>query len=122
MFEPRLTDKGTLENLGLFGDGDEISAIDEVERCFSVALDYSDAARWHSVGDVHAALLAALPAERRGAPDLWGRFPRAMARETSVDPALISPETLLLSPSNRRSWRAIVAFAALVDALLAILR
>lgn len=52
---------GTLQNLppatlGLWGDGDEIAAIEEVEERFGVKLDTSTAASWLTVGDVFAAL------------------------------------------------------------------
>ena len=58
-----------LEALGLWGDGDEIAAIEAVEEHFGVTLDTSDATNWHTVGDVFAALLrycADNSAKRRG--------------------------------------------------------
>lgn len=64
MFKPRLNDRGMLESLGLVGDGEEISAIEEVERQFGVTLDHSRAATWRCVGDIHTTLLAALPSGR----------------------------------------------------------
>lgn len=108
-----------LESLDLVGDGDEVSAIADVERCFNVKLDYRDASQWHCVGDIHAALLVALPADQRDAPDLWPRFADAIAGETGVDPARVAPATLLLGTTRLRR-RYIVAVALAVGALAAL--
>lgn len=107
-----------LESLGLFGDGDEVHAITDVEECFAVTLDYRDAGTWRSVGDVYAALLAALPADRRNAPDIWPRFAAAIAGETGVDPLRIAPATLLLG-TGRIRYRYIVLLAAAIGAIAA---
>lgn len=50
-----------LQSVDLSGDGDEISAIDDVERAFGVVLDKADASHWHTAGDVFASLRKALP-------------------------------------------------------------
>ncbi|MEO6216416.1 MAG: hypothetical protein ABIO86_10325 [Sphingomonas sp.] len=86
-----------LESLGLGGDGDEISAIEEVEQAFGVLLDVSDAGSWRTVGDVYSALLSALPPEHRESEDVWPRFAQAISGETGVDPTGIGPATVLLS-------------------------
>lgn len=113
MFEPPLVEDGTFESLGLGGDGDEICATSDVERCFGVTLDYSEACRWRTVGNVCSALEAALPAGLRGAPDNWTRFTRAIAGETGIDPTKIGPQTLLLAPGGPRPWLIIPAIAAI---------
>jgi hypothetical protein len=113
MFEPPLVEDGTFESLGLGGDGDEICAISDVERCFGITLDYSDARRWRTVGDVYSTLEAALPASLRDAPDNWTRFTRAIAGETGVDPTKVGPQTLLLAPGGARPWRIMLAIAAI---------
>ena len=109
-----------LESLGLGGDGDEVDAIANVERCFDVRLDDRNAGAWSSVGDIHAALLAALPAAQRDAPDLWPRFAAAIAGETGVDPARVAPATLLLGARWMRR-RYIPALAVAIGALAALL-
>ena len=38
------------KSVGLGGDGDEIAAIDDVERAFGVKLDYADVSRWLTAG------------------------------------------------------------------------
>jgi hypothetical protein len=68
MFEHRVAEEGLLESLGLVGDGDEVDAVRDVERCFDVVLDYGHAGEWRTVGDVHAALASVLPPERRCTP------------------------------------------------------
>ena len=87
-----------LAHLNLFGDGDEIAAIEAVEREFGVAIDTSDAARWLTVGDVQAALLRSLPSYVARQPSTWRRFCHALAEESDDDPARIAPSTRLLAP------------------------
>ena len=86
-----------LESLGLGGDGDEVDAIEEVEKAFGVLLDVSGAAGWSTVGHVYSALLSALPPEQRESEDVWPRFAHAISGETGVDPTRIGPATVLLS-------------------------
>jgi len=83
-------------SVGLGGDGDEISAIEEVEAEFNVTLDYTNAHEWVTAGDVYAALCMALPAGEADRPEVWDRFARALCRETGVPPSDISPESELL--------------------------
>jgi len=87
-------------SVGLGGDGDEISAIREVEDEFGVRLDYADAHNWHGVGDVYAALRRSLPAAEADKPDVWTRFATALCRETGISPSSISLESELLSESG----------------------
>ena len=87
------------KTVGLGGDGDEISAISRVERAFGVKLDYADAPRWRTAGDLFASLCNALPVEQQGRSDLWERFARALSVETGVDPETIKAESPLLADS-----------------------
>jgi len=89
-------------SVGLGGDGDEIAAIQDVEKAFGVMLDGADAPGWHTAGDVYASLRKMLPAEEAARPDAWDRFASALAQETGVDPQAITPESPLLTPS--RPW------------------
>lgn len=84
-------------SVGLGGDGDEISAIEEVEAEFNVTLDYTNAYEWATAGDVYAALCMALPAGEADQPDVWDRFARALCRETGISPSDITRESELLS-------------------------
>lgn len=88
-------------SVGLGGDGDEIVAIDDVERAFGVKLDKADAAQWHTAGDVFVSLCKALPAHN---PDegLWSRFTEVLTDQTGVDPRSIEKDSPLLSQS--RLW------------------
>jgi len=98
--------------LGLWGDGDEIAAIEEVEDQFGVKLDTSTAASWSTVGDVFAALQRALPPSEAQTEETWLKFAKAIALETGVDPCQVRPTTLLLG-ARRFSWRASVVLAGL---------
>jgi hypothetical protein len=108
-------------SLGLGGDGDEITAIADVERRFDVRLDYSDARGWMTVGDVYAALQRALPAEQAAAFDTWARFAEAISNETGVDPSRVQPETLLLG-QHHFDRRLLLVTAAVIGLAFAIAR
>lgn len=90
------------QSVGLGGDGDEIFAINDVERAFGVKLDKTDAPHWHTAGDVFSSLCKALPADRRDESGLWTRFSEALSAQTGVDPKTIEKESPLLSQS--RLW------------------
>jgi hypothetical protein len=85
-------------SVGLGGDGDEVAAIEEVEKEFGVTLDDRDAPQWHTAGDVFSSLLKALPPEATPDPATWERFAKALARETGIDPRLITKNSPLLAP------------------------
>lgn len=87
-------------SVGLGGDGDEISAIREVEEEFGVRLDYADARNWSTAGDVYAALRRALPADESDKPDVWDRFANALCRETGVRASTLTFESELLSENG----------------------
>ena len=56
---------GSPVSVGIGGDGDEVVAIQDVERLFNVQLDFtSDEPRWITAGDVLASLEKVLLAER----------------------------------------------------------
>jgi hypothetical protein len=122
MFEPPLAEDGMFESLGLIGDGDEISAIRNVESCFGVTLDYSEASGWRTVGNVYSALEAALPVDLRAAPDNWTRFTQAISDETGIDPTNIGRDTSLLATGGCRRWRIILAIVVIGAVAAAILR
>jgi hypothetical protein len=89
------------QSVGLGGDGDEIVAIDDVERAFAVELDQADAAQWHTAGDLFASLCKALPDGIRD-DGLWSRFTEVLTEQTGVDPRAIEKDSPLLSQS--RLW------------------
>lgn len=89
------------KSVGLGGDGDEIVAIDDVERAFGVKLDKAHAPQWHTAGDVFASLCQALPADIRD-DGLWSRFTEVLTVQTGVDPRAIKKDSPLLSRS--RLW------------------
>ena len=99
-------------SVGLGGDGDEIAAIDEVERAFGIKLDYSDAPQWLTAGDVFDSLRKALPADKRDTSDLWERFSAAICGVTGVNPKAIERGSPLLSDS--RFWARMADVSAVV--------
>lgn len=98
-------------SVGLGGDGDELVAIDDVERAFGVKLDKAHAAQWHTAGDVFASLHQALPAGHAD-DDLWSPFTQVLTDQTGVDPKAIQKEGLLLSHS--RLWANVANASAVV--------
>ena len=86
----------TLETLRLWGDGDELDALRNVEKRFGVKLDCSGAENWFTAGDVFADLLKALPEHVARTPDTWTAFAEAISEETGVDPLKVAPQTRLI--------------------------
>lgn len=109
-----------LHSIGLGGDGDEVYAIEEVERAFGVKLDYSNCSEWKTAGDVFEALKDATR-NSAGEHDLvWSLFTYALSRETLVEPARIVPATLLLAPPLSEQFaRLMYSFAAFIKKLRA---
>ncbi len=103
-------------SIGLGGDGDEVAAISEVERAFGVKLDYSDARRWLTAGDVFDALRNALSDDERERADLWERFATAICGITGVDPQAVERGSPLLSKS--RFWAHVADASAALWAVI----
>ncbi|MEG3179397.1 hypothetical protein [Sphingomonas sp. LT1P40] len=101
-----------VHSVGLGGDGDEIWAIEEVETAFGVKLDDKDAIGWVTAGDVFRSLHKALPSVEMGTPEEWNRFATALARQTGIDPELITPESPLLGET--RIWRVLAWMPAAI--------
>ncbi|WP_157190139.1 hypothetical protein [Novosphingobium sp. Rr 2-17] len=108
-------------SVGLGGDGDEIDAIAEVERRFGVQLDYSEAVRWRTVGDVFCALQRALPQEQSSSSETWLKFCEAISQETGVDVTEVSNATLLLGEGRFDRGILLMAFL-LIGMVVAIVR
>src|SRR4051812_22514570 len=107
------TSQQNLESLRLWGDGDELDALRNVEKRFGVKLDYTGAGKWFTVGDVYADLLKALPEEAARTPHTWTAFAEAISDETGVEPLRVAPHTRLIdrTGSRRLSIAVIVALA-----------
>lgn len=85
-----------LSHLGLGGDGDEITAIEDVEREFGVGIDTGNAACWRTTGDVFDALLPSLPDYVAKQPSTWPRFCHALSQVSGDDPRQIERQTILI--------------------------
>ena len=92
-------------SVGLAGDGDEISAIYDVEKEFGIKFNYDDAPDWLTAGDLFNSLLAELPSLDSTDRQTWDRFAIAVSRETGVDPNLLTPESPLILQGH--PWRQI---------------
>ena len=107
-----LVTESSPKTVGLGGDGDEIVAINDVERAFNVKLDYADAPSWRTAGDLFASLERVLPDNERGKGDAWDRFVVALSGQTGVDPSGIKPGSPLLSESQ--FWAKLADTSAIV--------
>lgn len=103
-------------SVGLWGDGDEIAAIDEVEATFGVTLDYADAPTWQTAGDVFRSLQHSLPAHMANAPGTWNRFVAVLTDVSGVDPAKITPDSPLIDATH--PWRGLNNLSSMMAALL----
>ncbi|MGC5798308.1 hypothetical protein J4O76_14705 [Sphingomonas sp. NFX23] len=101
--------KRMLDQLGLGGDGDEIEAIEDVERDFHVKIDTTTAIEWRTVGDVYNALLLVLPDYVKAQPTTWRRFCRALCQVTGDDPEAVGRDTILIG----RPWGVIAGIRRL---------
>jgi hypothetical protein len=102
--------------LGLNSNSDEFAAIEEVETEFGVTIDYADAPRWHTAGDLFRSLLAQLPAGHDDDPEIWERFARALSQTTDTDPETITPGMLLAD--EVQAWRGLGTLSAALWMLL----
>jgi hypothetical protein len=87
-----------IKTVGLVGDGDDLAALEEVEREFGVSLREEDAPHWRTAGDLFASLVRVLPADVAGDAATWTRFAQALCRENGTDPHLISEMSPLFLP------------------------
>ena len=107
-------------SLGLWGDGDEIAALRDVERKFAVQLNYSDACNWVTASDVFAALQRTLPASQAQNAETWRVFAEAISAVTGVDPAEVKPSTTLLG-TRQLSWKLSILVSVVAGVVLAII-
>jgi hypothetical protein len=88
------------DHAGLWGDGDEIDAIELVEERMNIKLKNEDAALIWTVGDLWNALLdnnSMLQNDRKS----WLRFVVALTAYTDVNPREIDEQTLLVAPGGQ---------------------
>ena len=112
-----------LESLGLWGDGDEVAAIQRVEERFGASLDYANANEWRTVGDVFQALLCAVPSLTTQITDPWELFAQTISLETAVDWTKVRPDTpLLTNKHSRLGFIVIVVLGSLVGCVAALWR
>ena len=109
--------RASIPGVGLGGDGDEIEAIERVEKCFGVKLDLSNARNWRTAGDVYGALCKALPPEEGEKAETWMRFARALG-EDAGDPKYIEPDSLLYGAAHGATKTALIT-AGIIIAFIA---
>ena len=84
-----------LITLGLWGDGDEIHAIEDAFRAIGVKLPVEDAPGWVTVGDLWNSIARIAPDVAKNSGN-WDNFRRAISEETAVDWKRVNAETALL--------------------------
>ena len=87
-----------LPHLSLAGDGDEVAAIEDVEREFGTMFVPNERPQWLTIGDVFNDLLTALGPDASDDATIWPRFCRAITLDTGDDPSTLVRETRFLMP------------------------
>jgi hypothetical protein len=84
-----------LPTLGLWGDGDEIWAIEAAFAALKLALPVEDAQNWITVGDLWESALRVSPEVADDCGN-WDKFRMALSDETGVDWTTVSISTTLI--------------------------
>ena len=84
-----------LNTLGLWGDGDEVWAIEAAFKIIGVELPIKDAPGWVTVGDLWKSVRRLAP-EIAGSEDTWDAFRQALSSETDADWTRVTFDTRLL--------------------------
>lgn len=88
-----------LYSIGLGGDGDEVDAVQLVEKRMCLTLDYADAPNWRTAGDLFSALVRARP-ELEGSRTAWRRMSVALCWYTGANPRHVVPATILIDDTT----------------------
>ena len=86
---------GSLPTLGLWGDGDEIWAIEEAFSSLNLIVPVEDAATWITVGDLWDSVLKVTPQVEADRGN-WDSFRIALSAETQVDWNKVGMTTTLI--------------------------
>jgi hypothetical protein len=84
-----------LATLGLWGDGDEIWAIEEAFAVLDIKVPVEDSPNWLTVGDLWASVLRIAPNKAANA-DNWDKFRAALSDETGVAWTQVEMSTTLI--------------------------
>jgi hypothetical protein len=84
-----------LQTLGLWGDGDEIWAIEEAFAAVGLDVPVADAPHWITVGNLWDSVCRISP-EKSEEAEHWNRFRQALSQETNVDWTKVERTTLLI--------------------------
>jgi hypothetical protein len=88
-----------LKHAGFWGDGDEVEAIELIEKRLNVRLRDEDAPNIWTVGNLWMSLLASNP-HLEDSKRNWIRFAVALTAYTGLNPREIDRETLLIEPER----------------------
>jgi hypothetical protein len=88
-----------LYSIGLGGDGDEVDAVQLVERRMHLSLDYADAPNWRTAGDLFNAVVRAKP-ELEGSRIAWRRMSVALCWYTGANLRHVVPTTILIDDTT----------------------
>ena len=84
-----------LPTIGLWGDGDEIWAIEAAFAALGLDVPVEDAANWVTVGDLWDSVLKIVP-DVGDDPENWNKFRIALSDETGVDWTMVEQATTLI--------------------------
>jgi hypothetical protein len=84
-----------LSTLGLWGDGDEICAIEEAFEVLGLTVPVEDAPNWLTVANLWASVEMVAPLTASKSSN-WDKFRVALSRETGVDWTKVEMTTTLI--------------------------
>jgi hypothetical protein len=83
-----------LNDLGLWGDLDEVQAVEDAFKGIGLAPQWDDSPTWATVGDIWRSVRRIAP-EVAASSDAWDKFRQGIARETAVDWMRVAESTAL---------------------------
>ena len=98
----------SLPHLGLWGDGDEVDAINEAFRAINLKVPVKDAPNWVTVGDLWQSVTRVAP-ELANSQQSWDDFRRGLSINTYVDWTQVSAETKLLDGMGYTALQRIIS-------------
>lgn len=93
--------------MGLWGDGDEVVAIEEAFAAIGVALPVEDAPKWIQVGDLWDSVIRVAPSVATESGS-WDEFRKGLSVETCVDWTKVGSETKLLDGRGHSILRRLI--------------
>ena len=87
-----------LRTIGLWGDGDELDAVQDAERRLGFKLPVEEAPNWLTVGDIYDSVMRHNPGA--DARRTWRKLVVGLCVAVGADPRRVAKETTLIERTN----------------------